>query len=154
MEINITLIVVILAAVYLMCSGYKRGFAKEVSGMIALAAALLALALGFMLYSSYKAGEVVNVVYSVIFLAIAGGVYGVVRFVLKSAKLISHLPVIHFLDKLLGIGAGAIEALLIAWLIFTFCVEYNPCTLTDYVCKDIQNSAILRLIYQYNFLVR
>lgn len=154
MEVNITLIVVALLAIYLMVKGYRRGFTKEISGIVALAAAFCVLALLFMLFSSYQAGETVNVMYSLLFLVIFGLIHGVVKFFLGSAKAISHLPIIHFLDKVLGIVAGAIKSLLIVWLFFMFCMEYNVGALTEYVRADIANSTILKLIYQFNFFVK
>jgi len=153
MEINITLIVVILLAVYLMSRGYRKGLTKEISGLVALAVAFFVLALVYMLYSSFQAGEVTNVVYSVIFLILSGAVYGVVKFFLNSAKMLSHLPVVHFLDKVLGIAAGAIKTILIVWLFFMFCLENNVGALTEYVRADVANSTILKLICQYNFFM-
>ena len=153
MEINITLIVVILLAVYLMSIGYRKGLTKEISGLVALAVAFFVLALVYMLYSSFQAGEVTNVVYSVIFLILSGAVYGVVKFFLNSAKMLSHLPVVHFLDKVLGIVAGAIKTILIVWLFFMFCLENNVGALTEYVRADVANSTILKLICQYNFFM-
>lgn len=148
-----TLVVVILFAVYLMCRGYKKGFTKQISEIIALAAAFFVLALLYMLFSSYQAGETVNVVYSIIFLVIFALIHGIVKFFLGSAKAISRLPIIHFLDKVLGIAAGAIKSLLIVWLLFMFCMEYNVGELTEYVRADIAKSTILKLIYQFNFFV-
>ena len=153
MEINITLIGVILLAVYLMSRGYRKGLTREVSGLVALAVAFFVLALVYMLYSSFQAGEVTNVVYSVIFLILSGAVYGVVKFFLNSAKMLSHLPVVHFLDKVLGIAAGAIKTILIVWLFFMFCLENNVGALTEYVRTDVANSTILKLICQYNFFM-
>lgn len=154
MEINITLIVVILLAVYLMCRGYQKGFTKEISGLVALAAAFVVLALMYMMFSSFRAGETVNVMYSIIFLVIFGLVHGIVKFFLNSAKALSHLPIVHFLDKVLGVVAGALKALLIIWLFFMFCMEYNMGELTEYVRADIAESTILKLIYQFNFFIK
>lgn len=153
MEVNITLIVVVLLAVYLMCKGYKKGFTKELSGLVALAAAFFVLALMYMMFSSFQAGETINGVYSVIFLVIFALIHGIVRFFLNSAKVLSHLPIVHFLDKVLGIAAGALKALLIVWLFFMFCMEYNAGELTEYVRADIAKSTILKLIYQFNFFM-
>lgn len=153
MELNITLIVVILLAVYMMARGWKKGFTRELSGVIALAAALFVLAMMYMLFSSFQAGEASNVMYSVIFLVIFGVVYGVVKFFVNSAKALSHLPIVHFLDKVLGIAAGAIKAILIVWLFFMFCLENNVGALTEYVRADVAESTILKLIYQFNFFI-
>lgn len=153
MEVNITLIVVILLAVYLMCKGYQKGFTKEVSGLVALAAAFFVLAMMYMMFSSFRAGETINVMYSIIFLVIFALIHGIVKFFLNSAKALSHLPIVHFLDKVLGIAAGALKALLIIWLIFMFCMEYNVGALTQQVRADIAASTFLKLLYQFNFFV-
>lgn len=153
MEVNITLIVVALLAVYMMSRGYQKGFTKEISGLVALAAAFFVLAMMYMMFSSFQAGEVTNVMYSIIFLVIFSLVYGVVKFFLNSAKALSHLPVVHFLDKILGIAAGVVKTILIVWLFFMFCLENNVGTLTEYVRADVAQSTILKLIYQYNFFV-
>ena len=154
MEINITLIAVIVLAVFLMYRGYKKGFAKEISGTVALAVACFSLMLLLMLYSSYQAGEAVNVIYSVVFLVVLGAVYGVAKLLLKSIKAISNLPIFNILDKLLGIVIGAVKAVLIVWLVLMFCVENNVGQLTEYVCADLEKSVILKTIYQYNFFIR
>ena len=148
-----TLIVVVLLAVYLMCKGYQKGFTKQISDIVALGAAFFVLALLYMLFSSFQAGETVNVVYSIMFLVIFGLIHGIIKFFLNSAKAISRLPIVNFLDKVLGIAAGVLKSLLIVWLFFIFCTEYNAGELTEYVRTDIAESTILKLIYQFNFFV-
>ena len=67
---NLTLIVVLLLTIYMMIKGYRKGFTKELSGLVALIAAFFVLALAIMLFSSFSQGEVTNTVYSVILLVL------------------------------------------------------------------------------------
>lgn len=154
LDINITLVIVIIFGIYMVTRGYRKGMTKELSGLIALAAAFIVLALGIMLKSSYQQGEVTNTVYSVIFLVVFGAVYGIVRFVLKSVKLISKLPILSFLDSLLGTVVGLAQAILLVWVFFLLCENGYMGNVAEYVCRDIDESAILTLIQQYNFFVQ
>lgn len=153
LNLNLTLIIAVLLTIYMIARGYRKGMTKELSGLIALAAAFIVLALVIMLTSSYQLGEVTNTVYSVVFLVLFGIVYGVVRLVLNSIKLISKLPVLHFIDKLLGMVVGLGKAVLFIWIFFLFCENGYLGTITEYVRTDIANSTILTLLYQYNFFI-
>ena len=62
---NLTLIIVLIVLFYMVANGYKKGFTKQLSGLVALAAAFVMLSLGIMLVSSFQNGEVTNTVYSV-----------------------------------------------------------------------------------------
>ena len=54
MDINITLLVSIVIVVGAMMGGYKHGMVKEITGVVALGAGLLVIALGIMLFSSFS----------------------------------------------------------------------------------------------------
>ena len=99
---NLTLVIVLIVMLYMMVTGYQKGLTKQISGIAALAAAFVMLALVIMLVSSFQNREVTNTVYSVILLAVFGMVYGIVKFLLRSIKLMSNLPILHFLDQVLG----------------------------------------------------
>lgn len=150
---NLTLIVVVLLTIYMMIRGYRKGFTKELSGLVALIASFFVLALAIMLFSSFSEGEVTNTVYSVILLVLFGAVYGVIKLLLRSAKAITTLPFLHFLDQLLGVAAGLGKSVLIVWILFLLCANNYLGTITEYVRADIAGSTILKLLYQYNFFV-
>lgn len=150
---NLTLIVVVILMLYMVARGYKKGFTRELSGLIALVAAFVMLALGIMLFSSFQEGEVVNTLYSIILLAIFGLVYGVIKFFLRSAKMITHLPILHFLDRLLGTVTGICKGIIIVWILFLLCDYHYIGPIAEYVHADIAKSTILKLLYQYNFFI-
>lgn len=150
---NLTLIIVIIMMLYMVVRGYQKGFTRQISGLAALAAAFVMLALGIMLVSSFQNGEVTNTVYSVILLALFGLVYGVIKFLLRSIKLMTNLPILHFLDQVAGIVAGLAKGILIVWIFFLLCENNFLGDITEYVRADISKSTILKLLYQYNFFV-
>ena len=150
---NLTLIIVLIVMLYMVAAGYQKGLTKQISGMVALTAAFVMLALVIMLVSSFQNREVTNTVYSVILLAVFGMVYGIVKFLLRSIKLMTNLPVLHLLDHVLGIAAGLVKGILIIWIFFLLCEHNYLGGLTEYVRADISNSTILKLLYQFNFFV-
>ncbi len=151
---NYTLIVVILIIILKMIGAFRRGMAKEISNLIALIVVLFVISICIMLFSSFKAGETVNTFYSVILLVILGAVYGLVKFILKSAKSISHLPIIHFLDHILGAVVGVVESVLIVWIILFICQHYYFGPITTIINEDIKQSEILYMLNKYNFFIR
>ena len=150
---NLTLVIVLIVMLYMMVTGYQKGLTKQISGIAALAAAFVMLALVIMLVSSFQNREVTNTVYSVILLAVFGMVYGIVKFLLRSIKLMSNLPILHFLDQVLGSAAGLVKWILVVWIFFLLCENNYLGGITEYVRADISNSTILKLLYQFNFFV-
>jgi len=154
MSLNVTLLAVIVLALWMMIRGYKKGMTKELSGLVALFAAFVVLALAIMLVSSFKQGEMTNTLYSVVLLVVFGLAYGIVKFILRSAKAVSSLPIIHFFDSLLGIGVGLCKAVLIIWILFMLCANNYLGEVSTYVQQDIAGNTFLKLLYQFNFFIK
>lgn len=154
MNLNVTLLAVVILMVWMMIRGFKKGMAKELSGLVALFAAFVVLALGIMLVASFSEGEMTNTLYSVILLVVFGLAYGIVKFILRSAKAVSSLPIIHFVDSVLGIGVGFCKAVLFIWIIFMLCAGNYLGTISSRVQQDIAENTFLKLLYEFNFFVK
>jgi len=151
---NITLMITLLLLVSFCLRGYRRGMTKEISGLIAWAVTLFVISLIIMLYSSLRTNETRNTIYSVIILVLIGFVYGIVRFVLKSVKLLSKLPVFHLLDRILGLAVGLGEGVLIVWLVYVLAGAGFFGGLGSVIYQDTANSTILFWLYKYNYLAK
>ena len=154
MNLNVTLLGVVILMVWMMIRGFKKGMAKELSGLVALFAAFVVLALGIMLVASFSEGEMTNTLYSVILLVVFGLAYGIVKFILRSAKAVSSLPIIHFADSVLGIGVGFCKAVLFIWIFFMLCAGNYLGTISSRVQQDIAENTFLKLLYEFNFFVK
>lgn len=154
MNLNVTLLAVVILMIWMMIRGYKKGMAKELSGLVALFAAFVVLALGIMLVASFSEGEMTNTLYSVILLVVFGLAYGIVKFILRSAKAVSSLPIIHFVDSVLGIGVGFCKAVLFIWIFFMLCAGNYLGTISSRVQQDIAENTFLKLLYEFNFFVK
>lgn len=133
--------------------GYAIGITKGISHLIALIVTVLTLMLILMLTASLRAGQSRNTVITLIILVILGSVYGVVKFLLKSARKVSELPLLHQLDKLAG-ALGGILWFFIIYMVMT-AMSYRGLfgSFGVMVSADVEKSTILSLINQYNILI-
>lgn len=152
MNINILLIIVVVAAIVKMCDGFKKGMIKEIISLVSLAvlcgvAALLAGGI-----NSYHDGNIFNVVIAVILLALLGIVHHLLGLVFFSAKLISKLPVIHFVNKLLGIVFGIFEVILLLWTVYIFVMMMDLGAIGQMIISYTEDSTVLTWFYRHNYL--
>lgn len=154
MSINITLIFAVLIIFFMGTKGYRRGMAKEISGLISWIITLFVMSLIIMLFSSVLSNQARNTIYSALILILVGLIYGLVRLVFKSVKLISRLPVFNALNRILGFVVGMGEGILIIWLIYVINETGVFGSIGHMIYRDTSNSVILSLLYQYNYLAR
>lgn len=152
--INFTLIIVLLVVAGFMSFGYKRGMAKQLSTAVAIVITGFVAAVIFMLISSFEEGEAQNTIYSIVLLVVLGSVYGIVKIFLRSIKILANLPVLSFLDKVVGAVLGLLQAVILTW-IFCLMIKYGFLSqYTNQIFMDIENSRILTVIYENNVLLK
>ena len=152
MDINIMLIVVIIAAIFKIADGYKKGMVKEIVSLISMIVLCGVVALIAGAVSSYHDGKVFNLIITVVMLALLGIVHHLLGVVFFSAKLVSKLPVIHFLDKLLGVVFGVFEVVLVLWTIYTFVMMMDLGAIGQMLLSYTEESSVLTWIYRHNYL--
>jgi len=151
--INITLIIGIIMILLGARIGYAIGITKGISHLIALIVTVLTLMLILMLTASLRAGQSRNTVITLIILVILGSVYGVVKFLLKSARKVSELPLLHQLDKLAG-ALGGILWFFIIYMVMT-AMSYRGLfgSFGTMVVADVEKSVLLTFINKFNILI-
>uniref|UniRef100_UPI00405741C0 CvpA family protein n=1 Tax=Acetatifactor sp. TaxID=1872090 RepID=UPI00405741C0 len=152
MEINILLIII---AVLLFCNivdGYKKGAVKAIISFVSLIVLCIVVALIGNGLQSYFDGEMINVVIMVLLLAVLGIVHHLLGVIFFSAKLVSKLPIVHSVDKLLGIVVGILETVLILWTIYTFTMMMDMGMIEGQIIEYTRNNSILTWFYEHNYL--
>lgn len=151
-NINIMLVVVVIAAVVKIFDGYKKGMVKEIISLVSLAilCAVIALLAGGV--SSYHDGEMFYVVVTVVLLGLLGIVHHLLGVFFFSAKMVSKLPVVSFVNKLLGVVFGVFEVILVLWTVYTFVMMMGLGAIGQMILSYTEESEILTFIYRHNFL--
>ena len=150
---NVTIIIGIFLLIFGIRGGYKTGFVRGIANLIALIATLLTLSLILMLTTSFRQGETKNVIYTLIIMAVAGGVYSGVRFALRSMKNMSKLPIISFIDSVLGVVIGIAWVLLLYMAFIAIAYKGYMGDFSDIVIADISSNRILTILCKYNIFL-
>lgn len=149
---NYLLICLAVLAIINIINGHKRGMVKAIVSLVSLV--LLCVVITLLAYgiSSYNGGNIFHVVLTVILLTILGVVHHLLKVVFFSAKMISKLPVIHSVDKLLGIVFGLVETVLILWTFYTFVMMMDMGKIENMIAVWTEESRLLTWFYQHNYL--
>lgn len=107
----------IIVMLSMMTNGFHKGFAHEVSSLISLAAAIFVILLIAGIIEGYRNGSASNLAIGLLLLVIFGVIYRLIKIFMSSINFIAGLPVIHWLDSILGLAAGLVEGFAILYLL-------------------------------------
>lgn len=71
----------------------------------------------------------------------------------KAIDIVSKLPIIKGVNRLLGIGAGFMQGVLIIWIFFYFIEICQTYTFGQEVMICVENNAFLQVLYENNLIV-
>lgn len=113
----VALIIILLVFIWRMVAGFKKGMVQELLSIIASVAAGICMVLILGAVGSYFENEIGQVIKTVVVLFVFCLVYRLINILFTSLKLISKLPIVKSVDKLLGIVVGFAEAGVIVLLV-------------------------------------
>ncbi len=149
---NFLLIIAAVILVANIMSGYKRGMVRQLISFVSLIVLCVVVALIANGAKSYVEGKILNVILAVVFLSLLGIAHHLLGVVFFPAKLVSKLPIVHWLDKLLGIVFGVLETVLIIWTIYTLVMMMDLGMAGYQIMQYTSESRILAWLYQHNYL--
>ena len=149
MNLNLLLIITAVILLCMVVDGYKKGMVRSLISLISLLITCVVLFLLGNALSSYFDGRFFNVIITLLLLAAIGLVHHLLNVVFFSAKVISKLPIVHSLDKLLGIVVGILETV---WTIYAFNIFRDLGTLGQVIVDYTRDSKILTCLYENNYL--
>lgn len=106
----VALVIILLIFIWRMVTGFKKGMVQELLSIVASIAACICMVLILGAVGSYFENEIGQVIKTVIVLLVFCLVYRLINVLFTSLKLISKLPIVKSVDKLLGIVVGFAEA--------------------------------------------
>ncbi len=109
----ISLVIIAIIFIWRIAAGFRKGMVQELISLIAMAVAGVCVVLIMGAIGSYMDQEIGRVIQIVAVLLVVCLVYRLVHVLFTSLELISKLPIIKGVDKLLGIVVGFAEAVVI-----------------------------------------
>ncbi len=113
----IALIIIALIFIWRVTTGFRKGMVQEIVSLIAMAAAGVCIFLIMGAVGNYLNHEIGKMVQIIVVLFAVCLVYRLVHVLFTSLELISKLPIIKGVDKLLGALIGCAEAALIVGIL-------------------------------------
>lgn len=151
---NLMLIAAALFALFKVVDGYKKGMIKEVVSLVTLILMGIMVVLISKGLHSYMEKEVVGVIIAVVLMALLGVVHHLLNVVFFSAKMISKLPVISWINKVLGAVFGVLEVILTLQIIYVFIMYFGLGMIGQQILEYTRESIVLTKIYQYNVVAK
>ena len=149
---NLLFVIVLIIMFFNIVSGYKKGMVREIISLISLIVMCIVVALIGNGLNSYFDGEIANVIIAVLLLCLVGIVHHLLGVVFFSAKVISKLPVVSWIDKLLGMLFGIVETILILWTIYAFIMMLDMGMIGQQILVYTRENQILTWLYENNYL--
>ena len=149
---NLLFVIVLMVRFFNIVSGYKKGMVREIISLISLIVMCVVVALIGNGLNSYFDGEIANVIIAVLLLCLVGIVHHLLGVVFFSAKVISRLPVVSWIDKLLGMLFGIVETILILWTIYAFIMMLDMGMIGQQILVYTRENQILTWLYENNYL--
>lgn len=113
----ISLLIILVIFIWRISAGFQKGMVKEIISLVATAVAAVCAVLILGAIGSYLDREIGSFVQIIAILIVVCVVYRLVSILFTSMKLVSRLPIIKSLDKLLGAVLGFVEAVVMIALI-------------------------------------
>ncbi len=116
----IALVVIALIFIWRIAAGFRKGMIHEIISLIAMAVAGVCIVLILGAVSNYLNREIGEMIQLIVVLFVICLVYRLVNVLFTSLELVSRLPIIKGVDKLLGAVVGCAEAALIVAVLVYF----------------------------------
>lgn len=154
MIINAFFVIVVAFVIGKMAQGHKRGMVKEIISFVSLIVISIVIALLANGLKNYLQKEMVGLVVTIILLGIIMIAHSFLSVFFFTAKVVSKLPIVHWLDKTMGLVVGALEAILFLWVLYFFTIILDMGTAEEWILKYTKENTVLLWFYQHNYLVR
>ena len=154
MNWNILLIIVFALFVLKMIGGCKKGMVKEIISMVSLivlCAVLMLVAFGV---HSYFDGAFWGVAAAVFLLVLLVLLHHLINLAIAPLKILSKLPIINIVDKLLGVIFGLVEVWFLLWTLYALLEMFEMGKIGEWILTNTEGSAFLTWMYENNYLAR
>ena len=152
--ININIILIAMAFIFIVniCTVYKNGMVKQMISLISLIILGVTVVLIASGLSSYANRRFLNVVLVILLLSVLGIAKHILGVVFFSAKVLSKLPIVSWINKLLGVVFGALETVFFLWTLYTFVMMMDLGAIGNLILESTASSPILSWFYRNNYL--
>lgn len=151
-KVNVLAVIFIILVVCGVWKGFKHGLADEVNGLLSLFMALVVISTALLLLGGILQKNTKVIVISTVILVIISFLYRLLSMVMKSIETVAKLPLISLANRLAGAAAGAVEILIIFWIIYIIVDSFPTGVFGRRIMDWTEESTLLINIYNRNYI--
>lgn len=149
---NILLILIGVVLVWRVVAGFRVGMVREIISFVSLIIMAVGIALLGVALSSYREQDMIKMIIALILFLVLCILHRIINFVFFSAKIISKLPVVHGVDRLLGGVIGVMETVIVVWVLFFLIMQFGLGVIGQQIVLFAQENEALTWLYEHNYL--
>ncbi len=153
LELNLLLVVIVVLGMWRVWRGLHNGLANEINRLVSLVAALFVLALSVMIIYGVMENNVGNIVTAVIVLIVTGLLIHLLNLVMKAFRAIVKLPIISFINHILGAAIGLAEIIVACWIMYCVIQIFTLGEVGRQIMLWTNESEWLMKLYESNWLL-
>lgn len=149
---NIPFLVLCLLLISKIITATKRGIVKEICGLVSMVFASIAVLLIAFAVRKYFSGDRIIFVITLVLLFLLIIVYKILDLALTTLKLISKLPVVSLVNKLLAIPFAIAEMIVFTWAVYCLIMVLDTGAFEACIMNCVRNNPVMEMLYKYNYL--
>lgn len=147
---NLTLAVVLILLLLFAYRGHRKGIAMEIASLVSALLSLVGLSLIVRMIESYMKDNVNDIVQAVIFFIALAFLYEILKFVILSLKILTKIPVIHWLNSFVGMIFGLAEGILLIWVLLIVFSKYDIGGQSALILEQVSDNPFLSFLKEKN----
>lgn len=152
--INIPFLCAIVLLIIRSIVATKRGMVKEICSVIATVVASVAVLLIALAIRKYFDQDKVIFIATIILMVVLGLLYKIIDGFLVTLKLVSKLPVLKQIDKVMGLVIAVVEVIFVVWVVYCVVLILDVGMFESWIMTCVKNNYFMRFLYEYNYLYK
>lgn len=149
---NIPFFVLVIFLVVKIIVGVKRGAVKELCSFVsAIIAAVVVLLIGFAIRKYIDHDRIIFIV-TLLLLFLMITLYRILSMFFTTLKIITKLPGVSFINKLLSIPVVLAEVVIVVWTIYCVVMVFEQGAFAKLIFDCVKNNPIMKFLYEYNYM--
>ena len=150
--VNIPFFVLVIFLVIKIIVGAKRGAVKELCSFVsAIIAAIVVLLIGFAIRKYLDQDRIIFIV-TLLLLFLMITIYRILSLFFTTLKIVSKLPGVSLINKLLSIPVVVAEAVIVVWTVYCVVMVFDQGAFAKLIFDCVRNNQIMKFLYEYNYL--
>ena len=150
--VNIPFIIVCIFLIWNVTKSVKRGIVRGICDVISITVASVVVLLIAFAARKYMDHERVLFVATVILLVLLILIYRIIDIFLTTLKIIAKLPVVSFVNKLMGIPFAIAETVILVWAVYCLILIMDAGAFEVWVMNCVRSNPVMSFLYANNYI--